>query len=262
VDEVDEVRQRFFSLASFPCLSRLVGLTMNGPVIASPFSWAQGTGDHHGLATLFSPELLSSASRRRRHRGAGCSDRRARGVHARGGGDSRSATSRGILDGRYDEAFRGRVCLGRSHCGASRVGGAAGEVDAAAAQFDEEEDVEPSERDRLDGEEVDSEHALCLLAEKRRPRRRRRRPPSRSESRRSVPRLRPSSRRGRPSLDAATYDLQVAAVALRFARPTATPCGSRWCPRRSPEACSRLEPSAGSTRARTPRRARGRRGGR
>jgi hypothetical protein len=43
-----------------------------------------------------------------------------------------------------------------------RVGGAAGEVDAPATQLDEEERVQPLQRDRLDGEEVDCEHALRL----------------------------------------------------------------------------------------------------
>jgi len=43
-----------------------------------------------------------------------------------------------------------------------RVGGAAGEVDAPATQLDEEEHVQPLQRDRLDGEEVDCEHALRL----------------------------------------------------------------------------------------------------
>jgi hypothetical protein len=43
-----------------------------------------------------------------------------------------------------------------------RVGGAAGEVDAPATQLDEEEHVQPLQRDRLDGEEVDREHALRL----------------------------------------------------------------------------------------------------
>jgi hypothetical protein len=47
--------------------------------------------------------------------------------------------------------------------GANRVGGAAGEMDAAAAWLDEEENVEALKRDRLDGEEVDREHAVCLL---------------------------------------------------------------------------------------------------
>ena len=47
--------------------------------------------------------------------------------------------------------------------GAGRVGGAAGEVHAAACEFDEEEDVEALQRDRLDGEEIDGEHALRLL---------------------------------------------------------------------------------------------------
>ena len=46
--------------------------------------------------------------------------------------------------------------------GAGRVRGAAGEVDAAAAELDEEEHVQPLQRDRLDGEEVDREHALRL----------------------------------------------------------------------------------------------------
>src|SRR5262245_11265008 len=47
--------------------------------------------------------------------------------------------------------------------GSVRVGGAAGEVNAAASDFDEEEYVEAPQRDRLDGEEVDGEHALRLL---------------------------------------------------------------------------------------------------
>src|SRR5262245_59547206 len=51
----------------------------------------------------------------------------------------------------------------------ARVGGAAGEVNAAALQFDEEENAEPVERDRLDGEEVDREHAVGLLAQERPP---------------------------------------------------------------------------------------------
>ena len=46
--------------------------------------------------------------------------------------------------------------------GAGRVGCAAGEVDATAAKLDEDEHVQPLQRDRLDGEEVDCEHALCL----------------------------------------------------------------------------------------------------
>jgi len=43
-----------------------------------------------------------------------------------------------------------------------RVGGAAGEVDVPATQLDEEEHVQPLQRDRLDGEEVDCERALRL----------------------------------------------------------------------------------------------------
>jgi hypothetical protein len=39
-------------------------------------------------------------------------------------------------------------------------------VDAAAAKFDEEEDVEATQGDRLDGEEVTGEHARGRLAKK------------------------------------------------------------------------------------------------
>jgi hypothetical protein len=50
-----------------------------------------------------------------------------------------------------------------------RVGGAADEVDAAAAHLDEEEHVQPLKRDPLDREEVDCEDALRRLAQKRPP---------------------------------------------------------------------------------------------
>jgi hypothetical protein len=43
-------------------------------------------------------------------------------------------------------------------------------MNAPAAEFDEEEDVEAPQRDRLDGEEVDREHTVGLLAQKRPPR--------------------------------------------------------------------------------------------
>src|SRR5205823_14172808 len=45
-----------------------------------------------------------------------------------------------------------------------RVGGAAGQMEAAGAELDEEEYVQPLQRDRLDGEEIDREHALRLRA--------------------------------------------------------------------------------------------------
>jgi hypothetical protein len=63
-----------------------------------------------------------------------------------------------------------RACWVTQCPGAGGVGGAAGEVDAAAAQLDEEEDVEAPQRDGLDGEEVDREHAPRLLAQERPPR--------------------------------------------------------------------------------------------
>jgi hypothetical protein len=37
-------------------------------------------------------------------------------------------------------------------------------VDASATEFDEEEHVQSPQRDRLDGEEVDREHALRLCS--------------------------------------------------------------------------------------------------
>jgi hypothetical protein len=52
-------------------------------------------------------------------------------------------------------------------CG--RVRGATCQVDAAPAELDEEEDVQPAQRDRLDGEEVAGEHARGLPAKERRP---------------------------------------------------------------------------------------------
>ena len=52
---------------------------------------------------------------------------------------------------------------------AGRVRGAAGHVDASAAEFDEEEHIQSLERDRLDGEEVDREHGRCLRSHEGRP---------------------------------------------------------------------------------------------
>jgi hypothetical protein len=54
--------------------------------------------------------------------------------------------------------------------GARRVGGAAGEMDATASELDEEQDIEASQRDRLDGEEVNGEHGVGLLAQEHPPR--------------------------------------------------------------------------------------------
>ena len=46
--------------------------------------------------------------------------------------------------------------------GTGRVRGAAGQVAASATELDEEEHVKPPQRDGLDGEEVDREHARRL----------------------------------------------------------------------------------------------------
>src|SRR6266516_1433898 len=51
------------------------------------------------------------------------------------------------------------------HPGSGRVGRAADEVDAAAAELDEEEHVEAPKPDSLDREEVAREHARGLLTE-------------------------------------------------------------------------------------------------
>jgi hypothetical protein len=50
-----------------------------------------------------------------------------------------------------------------------RVGRAAGEVDASTAEFDEEQDVQAAQRDRLDREEVAGEQARRLAAQKHGP---------------------------------------------------------------------------------------------
>ncbi len=54
--------------------------------------------------------------------------------------------------------------------GAVRVRGAGDELDSARRERDEEEDVDPLQPERLDGEEVAGERAGSLLAQKRPPR--------------------------------------------------------------------------------------------
>ena len=74
-------------------------------------------------------------------------------------------------------AFRQRPGqLARLLCdpGRGRIRRAAREMDAAAAQFDEEEDVQTLEPDGLDGEKVDGEHSVPVRAYER--------PPGRSSS--------------------------------------------------------------------------------
>jgi hypothetical protein len=48
---------------------------------------------------------------------------------------------------------------------AEGVGGAAGEMNAAAAELDEEEQVQALESDRLDGEEVGSQDRVAVLTD-------------------------------------------------------------------------------------------------
>ncbi len=51
------------------------------------------------------------------------------------------------------------------HPGAGGRGGAAGEVDTAAADLHQEEDVKALEPDRLHGEEIDRQHLVGVLAD-------------------------------------------------------------------------------------------------
>src|SRR5438093_192191 len=64
-----------------------------------------------------------------------------------------------------EQAREAEVARLLGHPGAGRIRGVASEVDATAFEFDEEEQVEAAERDRLDGEEVAGEHAGGLPAE-------------------------------------------------------------------------------------------------
>src|SRR6266542_5174357 len=65
----------------------------------------------------------------------------------------------------FEDACEAEVARLVGDPGARRVGRAASKVDAAAFEFDEEEHVEASERNRLDGEEIAGEHGRGLLAE-------------------------------------------------------------------------------------------------
>jgi hypothetical protein len=64
-----------------------------------------------------------------------------------------------------EQAGEAEVARLLSDPGSSRVGGAAGEVDTAAFELDEEEHVVAAQRDRLDGEEITGQDGRALLAE-------------------------------------------------------------------------------------------------
>jgi hypothetical protein len=64
-----------------------------------------------------------------------------------------------------EHAGEAQVARLLGHPGTGRVGRAAGQVDAAASELDEEQHVEAAQRDRFDGEEVAGDHARGLLAE-------------------------------------------------------------------------------------------------
>jgi len=67
-----------------------------------------------------------------------------------------------------EDAREAAVARLLGHPGARRVGRAARQMDAAAFEFEEEEHVEAAERDRLDGQEIASEHAGRLLPTQKR----------------------------------------------------------------------------------------------
>jgi hypothetical protein len=68
-----------------------------------------------------------------------------------------------------EEGGEAEVARLLKHSGACRVRCATGEVDAPAANLDEEEHIEATQRDRLDGEKVAGEQARSLAAQRRRP---------------------------------------------------------------------------------------------
>src|ERR687888_1668082 len=78
-----------------------------------------------------------------------------------------------------EQAGEAEVARLLGHPGTGRVGRAAGQVDAAAFELDEEEHVEAAQREPLGGEEIAGEHGRGLLAEKL--------PPARSRAPRRWP---------------------------------------------------------------------------
>jgi hypothetical protein len=65
----------------------------------------------------------------------------------------------------FEQSGEAEVARLLSHPGTARVSGATCQVDTAACEFNEEEHVEAAQRERLDGEEIASEHARGLLAQ-------------------------------------------------------------------------------------------------
>jgi hypothetical protein len=69
----------------------------------------------------------------------------------------------------FEQAGEAEVARLLDDPGRGRVRCAAGEVNLPAAKLDEEEHVEAAQRDRLDREEVTSEHGRGLPAQERAP---------------------------------------------------------------------------------------------
>src|SRR5438034_622281 len=85
--------------------------------------------------------------------------------------DSRSAANGGHVErgGFRPSARRGQLARLLCDPGRGRIRRAAREMNAAAAQFDEEEDVQTLQPDGLDGEKVDGEHAVPVRSYERPP---------------------------------------------------------------------------------------------
>ena len=69
----------------------------------------------------------------------------------------------------FEQAGEAELARLLAHPGAGRIRRATGEMDAAAAELDEEQHLETAQRERLDGEEVTGEHARGLLTEEAAP---------------------------------------------------------------------------------------------
>src|SRR4051812_6777317 len=102
---------------------------------------------------------------RRPNRGADDADALAADDLVEGGAVLAVAVAEEIARAREEVGDGEVACLLRDP-GSSRVGGAAGEKDAAALEFDEEQHVRAAQAERLNGEEVTGDDACGLLPQK------------------------------------------------------------------------------------------------
>ena len=104
-------------------------------------------GARTGVLMIRMPSLAKTASKSRANLLSRSRMRKRNGVR-------RSWIPPGELAGLLTDPGAGRVCR------------AAGQVDTSAAEIDEEQHVQPLQRDRLDREQVDREHARGLCSQK------------------------------------------------------------------------------------------------